>query len=162
MFFAPALEAQGPLSDIPIALTNYHLDDLEISPVDDFDFLFSCQTKSPISISTLISPSSIYFSIRFKNQGSCLVQYRRSAEQSTKVSRKWLGILNIVSALGCHHYQYTSTANERTSPGDLMYFLRARQLCLHQSYLLEHTNLQTIQFKVASRLPTLSETGQQV
>ncbi|KAK4969821.1 hypothetical protein LTR66_011667, partial [Elasticomyces elasticus] len=137
MFVAPGLNPQGPSNDISIALMNYHLDDLEIPPVDGFDpFILPPNEVADKYLNAYITFVHPFFNVIQKS--ALMDQYRKSDIQPTKAPRKWLGILNIVFAIGCRHYRYTSTDNEGTSAEDLMYFSRARQLCLNQNYLLEH------------------------
>ncbi|EPS30972.1 hypothetical protein PDE_05926 [Penicillium oxalicum 114-2] len=133
--------------DIPLAMMNYHLDDLEIPRVrTDLD---------PLGV----PPREIadkYFDayMKFIHPTFCILrrstftaQYRQFFEQVIQPPRKWLAILNMVFAIGSRYCNLLEPELPFTWGDGLFYLARARQLGLRDGVLFEHTDLQQIQLE---------------
>jgi hypothetical protein len=133
--------------DIPIAMMNYHLDDLDIPLVSDES---DPMTVPPREIAdkyldaymTYVHPT---FSVLRKS--TFTGQYRQFFSKPTQPPRKWLGILNMIFAIGCRYCKLLDPGTESAWEDGLVYLTRARQLCLHENVLFEHTDLQQIQLE---------------
>lgn len=133
--------------DIPIAMMNYHLDDLDIPMVSDYS---DPMTVPPREIAdkyfdaymTYVHPT---FSILRKS--TFTGQYRQFFNRHTQPPRKWLGILNMIFAIGCRYCKLLDPGAGSAWEDGLVYLTRARQLSLHENVLFEHTDLQQIQLE---------------
>lgn len=150
---SPLAVAAGPPSqdkldrDIPIAMMNYHLDDMDIPLVrDDSDPM----TVPPREIAdkyfdaymTYVHPA---FSVLRKSTFTS--QYRQFFDRHTQPPRKWLGILNMIFAIGCQYCKLLDPGAGTAWEDGLIYLTRARRLSLHENVLFEHTDLQQIQLE---------------
>lgn len=133
--------------DIPIAMMNYHLDDLDIPIVShDSDPLIvpprETADKYLDAFMTYVHPT---FSVLRKSTFTS--QYRQFFTRPTKPPQKWLGILNMVFAIGCRYCKLIDPGAGSSWEDGLVYLTRARQLGLHENALFEHTDLQQIQLE---------------
>ncbi|KAF7714756.1 Fungal Zn(2)-Cys(6) binuclear cluster domain-containing protein [Penicillium ucsense] len=133
--------------EIPLAMMNYHLDDLEIPNI---------RTDSdPLSV----PPREIadkYFDayMQFVHPTFCVLrkstftaQYRQFFGQLTQPPRKWLAILNMVFAIGSRYCKLLEPGSNVVWGDGLFYLAKARQLGLRDGVLFEHTDLQQIQLE---------------
>ncbi|KAJ5580233.1 uncharacterized protein N7459_006218 [Penicillium hispanicum] len=135
------------VEDIPIAMMNYHLDDMEIPLVEGTDPL----AVPPREIAdeyfnaymTFVHP--FFSAVR---RPAFTGQYRQFYDHSAQPPRKWLAILNMIFAIGCRHRRLIDFANKPSFEEDLVFLTRARQLSLHERVLFEHTDLQQIQLEL--------------
>ena len=127
-----------------IALSNYHLDDLDLHCISHLDayevpsrevagrlfnaYLTSVHQSYPIiGISTFASQFQAFFN-----------------QPSLKPGKKWLAILNLIFAIGARFTYLTDPVSQRDGNEHIKYFSRAKLLSLDDQ-LLQHPDLQQLQ-----------------
>ncbi|CEJ55099.1 hypothetical protein PMG11_01376 [Penicillium brasilianum] len=133
--------------DLPIAMMNYHLDDLDIPVLDDDS---DPMTVPPRELAdqyfdaymTFVHPT---FSVLRKS--TFTAQYMQFFNRPTKPPPKWLGILNMIFAIGCRYCKLMDPSEGSAWEDGLVYLTRARHLSLNDNVLFEHTDLQQIQLE---------------
>lgn len=131
--------------DVPVAMMNYHLDDLDIPIAEDAD----PSAVPPREIAdeyfnvymNFVNP--IYSAVR---KPAFTSQYRQFFDRSARPPRKWLGILNMIFAIGCRYSRLMGSKNA-SHENDLVFLSRAWKLGMQSNVLLEHTDLQQIQLE---------------
>lgn len=143
-FFGSGSGSGKPQRPIPITMVSYYLDDLEIPQMEDVDqALVPPRELADRFFSAYMEtfhPS--YNAVRCK---TFTMQYRRFIRGPgiVRPPKKWLAILNMVFAVGCHYCRLTG---EDTGEEDgLVFMTRARKLSLTGDVLFEHSDLQQVQ-----------------
>ncbi|KAJ5109690.1 hypothetical protein N7532_002335, partial [Penicillium argentinense] len=131
--------------DIPIAMMNYHLDDLQIPHLDESD-AFAVPPRVVADEYFQRFFTHIHPSFPAIRRQTFTAQYRQFVEMSSKPPRKWLGILNMVFAIGCRHCRLANPAKS-SQHNDLIFLTRVRKLVFDENVLFEHTDLQQIQLE---------------
>lgn len=133
--------------DIPIAMMNYHLDDLDIPLVNDSS---DPMTVPPRDIADKYFDAYMTFvhpTFNVLRKATFTAQYRQFFNRPTQPPRKWLGILNMVFAIGCRYCKLIDPEGGSAWEDGLIYLTRARQLALHENVFFEHADLQQIQLE---------------
>ncbi|KAJ5175601.1 uncharacterized protein N7482_001478 [Penicillium canariense] len=146
-FGVPAMpQPEKPDRGIPIAMMNYHLDDLDIPVVGDSDPLAvpPRETADQYFDAYMAYVHPMFSIIRKPTFTS---QYRQFYSGPAKPPKKWLAILNMIFAIGCRYCKLISPTGASAWEDGLVYLTRARQLALHENILFEHTDLQQIQLE---------------
>ncbi|KAJ5929791.1 hypothetical protein N7454_006741 [Penicillium verhagenii] len=119
--------------DIPIAMMNYHMDDLDIPMVDNQSDPF-------------VMPRRDLADEYFNAYISSVDRLVRHAIRTPP--RKWLAVLNMIFAIGCRHCRLMNHTNIGIYDDHIVFLTRARQLSLQENVLFEHTALQQIQLEL--------------
>ncbi|KAJ5734083.1 hypothetical protein N7493_002869 [Penicillium malachiteum] len=144
-------------NDTPLATMNYHLDDLDISPVDKL----SDPTVVPMreladeyfnAYMTLVNP--FFPAIR---KSTFAAQYIDFFDRRAIPSLKWLANLNMIFAIGCRHCRLMNHEKSEIYDNQMTFLTRARQLSLNGNTLFEHTTLQQVQLEFLTSLYLLCE-----
>jgi hypothetical protein len=138
---------------IPIAMMNYHLDDLVIPDVDPQTDQFEMPPRERAdqyfnAYMTFVNP--FFSAVRQSTFTKQYLQYfNQLYDPNRKLDppRKWLAVLNMIFAIGCRHCRLTDHANSDVYDDHLVFLMRARQLSLQDNNLFEHTGLQQIQLE---------------
>ncbi|KAF7125935.1 hypothetical protein CNMCM5793_002294 [Aspergillus hiratsukae] len=130
-------------------MMSYHLDDLNIPLMDDVD-PYDLPPKELADRFFAAYLDSVHPAFEIIRETIFVTQYRQFFKQPFKPPRRWLAILNMIFALGC---RYCLLLNDGVVANDedwdhLVYFNRARKLCLGETALFEHTDLQQIQVEI--------------
>lgn len=152
-----AASNRKPSRNIPISMMNYHLDDLDIPPLDGSDpYIVPPRAVADEYLNTYFT--FVHPSFPAIRRPTYVSQYRLFYDRPSHPPRKWLGILNMVFAIGCHYSKLTNPDNN-SSEDDSVYFARARKLIFDENVLFEHADLQQIQveFLVALYLLCLGQ-----
>lgn len=145
---APGLPSQEKLDrDLPIAMMNYHLDDLEIPVIGDHSDPMTVPPRETAdkyfdAYMTFVHPT---FSVLRKS--TFTAQYLQFFNGPTQPPPRWLGILNMIFAIGCRYCKLIDPGAGSAWEDGLVYLTRARKLSLHGNVLFEHTDLQQIQLE---------------
>ncbi|KAJ6015853.1 hypothetical protein N7540_010444 [Penicillium herquei] len=144
-------------NDTPLATMNYHLDDLDIPPVDrqsDPSVVPARELADEYfnAYMTLVDP--FFQAIR---KSTFTGQYISLFDQRAVPSLKWLGILNMIFAIGCRHCRLMNPEKAEIYDNQVIFLTRARQLSLNGNTLFEHTTLQQVQFEFLISLYLLCE-----
>ncbi|KAJ5532001.1 hypothetical protein N7494_008553 [Penicillium frequentans] len=139
--------------DIPIAMMNYHLDELDIPDVDPQLDQFGMPPRERAdeyfhAYMTFVNP--FFCAIRQSTFTQQYLQYYNLLSDPTrKVTppRKWLAVLNMIFAIGCRHCRLMDHTNSGIYDNHAVFLSRARQLSLQDNILFEHTGLQQIQLE---------------
>lgn len=139
-----------PRRDVSIHIMNYHLDDLSIPSLDDAD----PYTVPPRALAdeyfntylTFVHPS--FPAIR---RTTYVAQYRQFYDVPSNPPRKWLGILNMIFAIGCHYSQLAGPSSGQRE-NDSVYLARARKLVFDENILFDHPDLQQVQLELLMAL----------
>jgi len=139
--------------DIPIAMMNYHLDELEIPDVDPQSNEFGMPPRERAdeyfhAYMTFVNP--FFSAIRQSTFTQQYLQYfNRLSDPTRRVDppRKWLAVLNMIFAIGCRHCRLMDHTNIGVYDDDVVFLTRARQLSLQDNILFEPTGLQQIQLE---------------
>ena len=132
---------------VPVAMMNYHLDDIDIPLVDD-----QCDPSVVPSREIADEYFDAYMTFVHPHfsalrRTAFTAQYQHFFSRSMRPPRKWLAILNMVFAIGCRHCRLMNPSNNDIYDNDLIFLTRARQLGLSDNILFEHTELQQIQLE---------------
>ncbi|KAJ5895608.1 hypothetical protein N7495_007299 [Penicillium taxi] len=132
---------------VSMAMMNYHLDDLNIPLIDNIDPLIipprNIADEYFNAYMKFVHP--IYQAIRCS---AFTAQYENFLNGTPRQPhQKWLAILNIIFAIGCHHCRLTNPDHQEKYDDDRVFLTRARILSLQESVLFEHTDLQQIQLE---------------
>ncbi|KAJ5096347.1 hypothetical protein NUU61_005703 [Penicillium alfredii] len=134
---------QRVAKEIPIAMMDYHLDDLSIPMMDPCDpFAVPPRPLADRYLDaywTFVHPT--FSAIR---KPTFVDQYQKFHERVSKPPDKWLAILNMIFAIGCRYSRLTD-GEDSPREDDLLFLTRARHLGLQGDVLFEHTDLQQIQ-----------------
>ncbi|KAJ5935771.1 hypothetical protein N7466_005318 [Penicillium verhagenii] len=140
--------------DIPIAMMNYHMDDLDIPMVDNQSDPF---VMPPRDLADEYFNAYMLFVNPFFNairQSTFTQQYLQffsrppGPPRNSDPPRKWLAVLNMIFAIGCRHCRLINHTNSGIYDDHIVFLTRARQLSLHENVLFEHTALQQIQLEL--------------
>lgn len=144
--------------DVAIHIMNYHLDDLDVPSLNESDFYDDpdIYTIPPRAVAdeyfniylTYIHP--FFPAIR---RTTFVSQYCQIYERPANPPRKWLGILNMIFAIGCY---YSRLGKTDTRENDAVYLARARKLVLDENSLFNHADLQQNQVELLMSLYLLS------
>ncbi|KAJ6104114.1 hypothetical protein N7523_010434 [Penicillium sp. IBT 18751x] len=131
--------------EIPMAMMNYHLDDLDIPIIEDVDPLAvpPREVADGYFHAYMAFVHPIFSAVR---KPAFTSQYRQFFDRSAKPPRKWLGILNMIFAIGCRYSKLMNLSNA-SRDNDLVFLSRAWKLGMQSNVLLEHTDLQQIQLE---------------
>lgn len=144
--------------DIPIVMMNYHLDDLDIPIAEDVDpFAVPPRELADEYLNTYMTYVHPLFNAVRKP--AFISQYRQFFDLSAKPPRKWLGVLNMIFAIGCRYSRLVGSTNI-PHEDDLVFLSRTWKLSMQSNkILLKHTDLQQIQleFLVAVYLLCLAQ-----
>lgn len=135
-----------PSQPIPITMVSYYLDDLEIPRMEDVDQagVPPMELADRFFVAYMESCHPSYNAVRRR---TFTTQYRRFIREPgiVRPPKKWLAILNMVFAVGCHYCRLTG---EDTGDEDgLVFMTRARKLSLPGDVLFEHSDLQQVQIE---------------
>ncbi|KAL4869719.1 fungal-specific transcription factor domain-containing protein [Aspergillus spectabilis] len=136
--------------DIPITTMSYHLDDLEIPLPEDVDS-FGLPPKPLADLYLSAYMESVHPSFAVVRKYMFMDQYEDLFQNNKLYStpHKWLAVLNMIFALGCRYCKLTGRiAAGGPDTDDGQYLSRARKLCLGQSVLFDHDDLQQIQINL--------------
>lgn len=130
---------------IPMAMMNYHLDDLDIPIIEDVDpfAVPPREVADEYFDAYMVFVHPIFSAVR---KPAFTSQYRQFYDRSAKPPRKWLGILNMIFAIGCR-YSKLMGRTKASHENDLVFLSRAWKLGMQSNVLLEHTDLQQIQLE---------------
>lgn len=140
----PRADAKSDPLALPVASSNYYLDDLDIPAAMEIDMhevpsreeatkLFNAYLSSVhpcypiIGISTFVSQFQVFFN-----------------QPSLKPGNKWLAILNLIFAIGAKYAHLSDSEWKGHEDDHNIYFSRARALSLDDQ-LLHHPDLQQLQ-----------------
>ncbi|CAI7638087.1 unnamed protein product [Penicillium manginii] len=139
-----------PSRDVSIHIMNYHLDDLAIPHLDDADpFAVPPRAVADEYFNTYLT--FVHPSFPAIRRTTYVAQYQQFYDVPSNPPRKWLGILNMIFAIGCHYSQVADpSANHRED--DLVYLARARKLAFDENILFEHPGLQQNQLELLMAL----------
>lgn len=134
-----------PSRDVSIHLMNYHLDDLDIPQLDESDpYAVPPRNVADEYLNaylTFVHPS--FPAIR---RTTYVAQYRQFYDVPSNPPRKWLGILNMIFAIGCR-YCHLDKQPSHAGEDDAVFFARARKLVFDNNVLFDHADLQQIQLE---------------
>ncbi|KAJ5658996.1 hypothetical protein N7507_005447 [Penicillium longicatenatum] len=139
--------------EIPIAMMNYHLDELDIPDVDPQSDPFGMPPRDQAdqyfnAYMTFVNP--FFSAIRQSTFTQQYLQYfNRLYDPIRRIDppRKWLAVLNMIFAIGCRHCGLMDHANSGSYEDHVVFLMRARQLSLQDNILFEPTGLQQIQLE---------------
>lgn len=151
----PLLSASSPLAvsnkrpgsrDVSIHMMNYHLDDLAIPPLDDSDpFTVPPRAVADEYFNTYLA--FVHPTFPAIRRTTYVAQYRQFYDLASSPPRNWLGILNMIFAIGCWYCQLSKPdISSRENPS--IYFARTRKLVFDQDSLFEHPDLQQTQLEL--------------
>ncbi|KAL5334877.1 fungal-specific transcription factor domain-containing protein [Aspergillus crustosus] len=133
--------------DIPIVTMSYHLDDLDI-PLPDTVDAFGLPPKPLADLYLQAFMESVHPSFPVVRKRMFTHQYEDFFKKGKLHStpHKWLGVLNMVFALGCRYCKLTGRVMAGEPNTDDGHFLsRTRKLCFGENVIFEHDDLQQIQ-----------------
>jgi hypothetical protein len=135
-----------PTRDVSLHIMNYHLDDLTLPPLDDSDpFTVPSRAAADEYFNTYLTfVHPMFPAIR---RTTFVAQYRKFYDARTIPPRKWLGILNMIFAIGCHYSQLAEPHADRLDDASV-YLARARRLVFDENILFDHPDLQQIQLEL--------------
>ena len=129
---------------VPLTTVSYYLDDLDISPLKSVD-QYAVPPRRLADRFFNAYMESFHPSFNAVRRKTFTTQYERFIRQPDVVRppKKWLAVLNMVFAIGCH---YCDITGEDTGDEDGLVFLaRSRQLSLAGDVLFQHSDLQQVQ-----------------
>lgn len=129
---------------VPLTTVSYYLDDLDISPLKSVD-QYAVPPRRLADRFFNAYMESFHPSFNAVRRKTFTTQYERFIRQPDVVRppKKWLAVLNMVFAIGCH---YCDITGENTGDEDGLVFLaRSRQLSLAGDVLFQHSDLQQVQ-----------------
>lgn len=141
------------MQDVPITLMSYHLDDLEIPLMDEIN-PYAVPSKSVADRFFNAYMLVFHPSFHIVRRKTFTAQYERFIRNPETVwpPRKWLAVLNMVFAIGCHYCRLTGCDgvdeegdHNGTLEDGMVYLTRARKLSLAGNVLFEHSDLQQVQ-----------------
>lgn len=141
----PASQCSGGRPDVPISLMSYYLDDLDVPMFHEVD---PSAVPSKHLADKYFSAYMLVFHPSFNvvRRKTFTSQYVRFISEPSNIRppRKWLAVLNMVFAIGCHYCRLTGddVGDDRDS---LTFLARARKLSLTENALFEHSDLQQVQ-----------------
>ncbi|OJJ83968.1 uncharacterized protein ASPGLDRAFT_126979 [Aspergillus glaucus CBS 516.65] len=141
----PASQCSEGRPDVPISLMSYYLDDLDIPMFHEVD---PSAVPSKQLADKYFSAYMLVFHPSFNvvRRKTFTSQYARFIREPNNVRppRKWLAVLNMIFAIGCHYCRLTGddVGGDRDS---LIFLARARKLSLTEDMLFEHSDLQQVQ-----------------
>ncbi|KAJ5392480.1 hypothetical protein N7509_007970 [Penicillium cosmopolitanum] len=136
--------------DVSIHIMNYHLDDLAIPPLDDADpFAVPPRALADEYFNTYLT--FVHPSFPAIRRTTYVAQYRQFYDIPSNPPRKWLGILNMIFAIGCHYAQLAEP-NASRQEDDSVYLARARKLVFDENILFDHPDLQQTQLELLMAL----------
>lgn len=141
----PASRCSEGRPDVPISLMSYYLDDLDIPMFHEVD---PSAVPSKHLANKYFSAYMLVFHPSFNvvRRTTFTSQYTRFIREPSSVRppRKWLAVLNMIFAIGCHYCRLTrdDVGDDRDS---LIFLARARKLSLTEDTLFEHSDLQQVQ-----------------
>lgn len=141
----PAGDCSRGRPEVPISLMSYYLDDLDIPMFHEVD---PSAVPSKHLADKYFSAYMLVFHPSFNvvRRKAFTSQYARFIRQPSSVRppRKWLAVLNMIFAIGCHYCRLTGddVGDDRDS---LVFLARARKLSLTEDTLFEHSDLQQVQ-----------------
>jgi hypothetical protein len=139
-----------PSRDVSIHIMNYHLDDLAIPHLDDADpFAVPPRAVADEYFNTYLT--FVHPSFPAIRRTTYVAQYRQFYDVPSNPPRKWLGILNMIFAIGCHYSQVADPSFYHRED-DLVYLARARKLAFDENILFEHPGLQQNQLELLMAL----------
>jgi hypothetical protein len=128
-------------------MMNYHLDDLDIPVLDDGS---DPMTVPPREVADKYFDAYMAFvhpTFSVLRKSTFTAQYMQFFNRPTKPPPKWLGILNMIFAIGCRYCKLMDPSEGSAWEDGLIYLTRARHLSLNDNVLFEHTDLQQIQLE---------------
>ena len=125
---------------------NYHLDDLAVPSLDDSDpYIVPPRPLADEYFNVYLAYVHPFFpAIR---RTTFVSQYRQFYERPANPPRKWLGILNMIFAIGSH-YCRLSNPDDGDGENAAVYLARARKLVFDEDSLFRHSDLQQIQVEL--------------
>lgn len=129
---------------VPLTTVSYYLDDLDIPPLKSVD-QYAVPPRRLADRFFNAYMESFHPSFNAVRRKTFTTQYERFIRQPDVVRppKKWLAVLNMVFAIGCH---YCDITGENTGDEDGLVFLaRSRQLSLAGDVLFQHSDLQQVQ-----------------
>lgn len=129
---------------VPLTTVSYYLDDLDIPPLESVD-QYAVPPRRLADRFFNAYMESFHPSFNAVRRKTFTTQYERFIRQPDVVRppKKWLAVLNMVFAIGCH---YCDITGENTGDEDGLVFLaRSRQLSLAGDVLFQHSDLQQVQ-----------------
>ena len=148
--------SSGKSERLPLLSANYFLDTLQMPIADLNDFP---DWPSKESASQLVDSyfQVVHASFPFIGKLYFLKQFHAFyAIPGTQPGRAWMTILNMVFAIAARH---NSLLRKEIGPefgAHMLYFSRAWQLCMMDSGVLDHPNLQQVQIESLMSLYMLS------
>lgn len=129
---------------VPITMVSYHLDDLEIPQLENVD-QYAVPPRRLADRFFDAYMESFHPSFNAVRPKTFTTQYRRFIRQPDIVRppKKWLAVLNMVFAVGCHYCHLTG--EDIGEEDGLVFMARARKLSLAGDVLFEHSDLQQVQ-----------------
>lgn len=137
---------------MPQSLANYYLDTLRI-PVFDLNNWLDRPSKEIASQLVTSYFQIIHASFPVVGKVYFLKQFHTFYSSSgTEPGKAWMAVLNLIFAIASRH-----DSLRRQEPGaDMSYFSRAWQLCMKETPILGHPNLQQVQVEALVSLYMLS------
>lgn len=129
---------------VPLTTVSYYLDDLDIPPLENVN-QYAVPPRRLADRFFNAYMESFHPSFNAVRRKTFTTQYERFIRQPDVVRppKKWLAVLNMVFAIGCH---YCDITGEDTGDEDGLVFLaRSRQLSLAGDVLFQHSDLQQVQ-----------------
>jgi hypothetical protein len=137
-------QRQSLEKDISTSMVDYHIDNLKIPMIEPCDPLGvpprELADRYFNAFLTYVHPT---FSAIRKN--TFISQYQQFSRNASSPPPKWLAILNMIFAIGCHYSRLID--DPISSEEELLYLTRARHLGLQSKVLFEHTDLQQTQLE---------------
>ncbi|KAJ5730934.1 uncharacterized protein N7483_005442 [Penicillium malachiteum] len=152
-----SVQRNDATNDTPLATMNYHLDDLDIPPVDrqsDPSVIPARELADEYFNAYMILVDPFFHAIR---KSTFTAQYINLFDRRAVPSLKWLAILNMIFAIGCWHCRLMNHEKNEIYDNEVVFLTRARQLSLNGNTLFEHTTLQQVQFELLISLYLLCE-----
>ncbi|KAJ6151771.1 C6 transcription factor [Penicillium chermesinum] len=141
-------DAQSRLTGhLPIAVMNYHLDDLAL-PLQRKDVDQLAMPRKEIAseyFNAYVAKVHPFFEI--VREQTFTAQYEQCINHDIEPPRKWLAILNMIFAIGCRHCRLTNPTHTDAYDDDLVFLSRACHLGLRDNVLFEHPEIQQVQLE---------------
>ncbi|KAJ5113089.1 fungal-specific transcription factor domain-containing protein [Penicillium angulare] len=136
------------LSQSDIKEFNYHLDDQEV-PLDDSVDPYALPPREAADQYYQAYLKVLHPSFMVIREPTFTAQYKSMYDHRSRPPARWLGVLNMIFALGARYCQ----ASEDTEISEGTIFMnRARKLCLTGDVLFQHADLQQIQVTILAAL----------
>ncbi|GCB24367.1 uncharacterized transcriptional regulatory protein C3C7.04 [Aspergillus awamori] len=142
--------ADYPHTETPMLLLSHDIDNIGIPLSEDVDpYVLPEKDVADRFFSSYMD--HVHSSFMVLRRVTFTEQYHQA--WFSRPPRRWLAILNLIFAIGCRYYRFTSKGGGgHGSLEELVYLNRACKLSLNENVLLEFTDLQQVQVETLAAL----------